>query len=130
VDQLLTLSRLDSLENLDDVKPADGRCAAVRRNGLLSPAQQAGIDSRLHVNAPQTTHTGQQLLLSLLVRNLLDNAVRYSPRGSVVNVTTPVVLPCAITGRELLPMRWRARRAFLPPARAGLKRAAGWGYLS
>ncbi|MBH4410699.1 histidine kinase, partial [Pseudomonas aeruginosa] len=27
------------------------------------------------------------LLLSLLARNLLDNAVRYSPRGSVVDVT-------------------------------------------
>ena len=30
---------------------------------------------------------GQPLLLSLLARNLLDNAVRYSPRGSVVDVT-------------------------------------------
>ncbi len=29
----------------------------------------------------------QPLLLSLLVRNLLDNAVRYSPRGSQVDIT-------------------------------------------
>lgn len=42
---------------------------------------------RLNINAPQATRTGQQLLLSLLVRNLLDNAIRYSPRGSVVDVT-------------------------------------------
>lgn len=88
VDQLLTLSRLDSLENLDDVETLP--MADVLQSAVMDcyhPAQQAGIDVRLHVNAPQTTHTGQQLLLSLLVRNLLDNAVRYSPRGSVVNVT-------------------------------------------
>jgi two-component system sensor histidine kinase QseC len=95
------------------------------------PAQQAGIDVRLHVNAPQTTHTGQQLLLSLLVRNLLDNAVRYSPRGSVVNVTLdarsftvrdngPGIAPDALAR---LGERFTARQG-------RLKRAAGWGYLS
>ena len=31
--------------------------------------------------------TGQPLLLSLMVRNLLDNAIRYSPQGSIVEVT-------------------------------------------
>ncbi len=51
------------------------------------PAQQAGIEIRLNILDPQVTRTGQQLLLSLLVRNLLDNAVRYSPRGSRVEVT-------------------------------------------
>lgn len=88
VDQLLTLSRLDSLDNLDDVEPivmADLLQSAVM--DIWYPAQQAGIDIRLNINALQVKHTGQQLLLSLLVRNLLDNAVRYSPRGSVVNVT-------------------------------------------
>jgi len=88
VEQLLTLSRLDSLENLDDVDPlklADLLQSAVM--DIYHPAQQAGIEIRLHIHDPQVTRTGQQLLLSLLVRNLLDNAVRYSPRGSVVEVT-------------------------------------------
>ena len=88
VDQLLTLSRLDSLENLDDVQPialADLLQSAVMDN--YHPAQQAGIEMRLNINAPQVVRAGQPLLLSLLVRNLLDNAVRYSPRGSVVDVT-------------------------------------------
>ena len=67
VDQLLTLSRLDSLAQLDDV-------------------QQSGIELRLHLNASHIVRTGQPLLLSLLVRNLLDNAVRYSPRGSQVDI--------------------------------------------
>ncbi len=88
VEQLLTLSRLDSLENLDDVETlnmADLLQSAVM--DIYHPAQQAGIDIRLNIHAPQVTRPGQQLLLSLLVRNLLDNAVRYSPRGSQVEVT-------------------------------------------
>ncbi|MDK9354954.1 quorum sensing histidine kinase QseC [Lelliottia sp. V106_10] len=88
VDQLLTLSRLDSLENLDDIQPialADLLQSAVMDN--YHPAQQAGIELRLNIHAPDVVRSGQPLLLSLLVRNLLDNAVRYSPRGSVVDVT-------------------------------------------
>ncbi len=85
---LLTLSRLDSLDNLDDIEPivmADLLQSAVL--DIWHPAQQAGIDIRLNIHAPQVTRQGQPLLLSLLVRNLLDNAVRYSPHGSVVDVT-------------------------------------------
>ena len=88
VDQLLTLSRLASLDSLDGVEQiamADLLQSAVM--DIYPPAQQAGIDIRLNINAPEVTRTGQQLLLSLLVRNLLDNATRYSPRGSVVDVT-------------------------------------------
>jgi two-component system, OmpR family, sensor histidine kinase QseC len=88
VEQLLTLSRLDSLENLDDIEPiplADLLQSAVM--DAYHPAQQAGIDIRLNINALDVTRSGQPLLLGLLIRNLLDNAVRYSPRGSVVDVT-------------------------------------------
>ncbi len=88
VEQLLTLSRLDSLESLDDVEPLN--MADLLQSVVMDsyhPAQQAGIEIRLNILDPQVTRTGQQLLLSLLVRNLLDNAVRYSPRGSRVEVT-------------------------------------------
>jgi Signal transduction histidine kinase len=87
VDQLLTLSRLDSLAQLDNVEQiplADLLQSSVMDN--YHTAQQAGIELRLHINA-QVSKTGQPLLLSLLVRNLLDNAVRYSPRGSTVDIT-------------------------------------------
>ncbi len=88
VEQLLTLSRLDSLESLDDVEPLN--MADLLQSVVMDsyhPAQRAGIEIRLNILDPQVTRTGQQLLLSLLVRNLLDNAVRYSPRGSRVEVT-------------------------------------------
>lgn len=54
---------------------------------IYHTAQQAKIDVRLTLNAHGIKRTGQPLLLSLLVRNLLDNAVRYSPQGSVIDVT-------------------------------------------
>jgi two-component system sensor histidine kinase QseC len=130
VDQLLTLSRLDSLDNLDDVEPiamADLLQSAVL--DIWHPAQQAGIDIRLNIHAPEVTRTGQQLLLSLLVRNLLDNAIRYSPRGSVVDVTLdargftvrdngPGISPEALA---------RSASAFIV-RRVRTPRAAGWGY--
>ncbi|WP_437891217.1 quorum sensing histidine kinase QseC [Phytobacter sp. V91] len=88
VDQLLTLSRLDSLESLDDVQliPLE----ALLQSAVMDayhPARQAGVELRLNLNAKEARLPGQPLLLSLLVRNLVDNAVRYSPAGSVVNVT-------------------------------------------
>lgn len=132
VDQLLTLSRLDSLDNLDDVEPitlADLLQSAVL--DIWHPAQQAGIDIRLNNHAPQVKRQGQPLLLSLLVRNLLDNAIRYSPRGSVVDVTLgarsfsvrdngPGVDPevLARIGERFIGHRGRTPRA------------AGWGSLS
>ncbi len=88
VDQLLTLSRLDSLDNLQDV--AEISLEELLQSSVMDiyhSAQQAHIDVRLQINAPGITCTGQPLLLSLMVRNLLDNAIRYSPRGSIVEVT-------------------------------------------
>jgi two-component system sensor histidine kinase QseC len=88
VEQLLTLSRLDSLAELDDVKALS--LADVLQSSVMDiyhTAQQAGIEVRLHITAPEVRRKGQSLLLSLLVRNLLDNAVRYSPHGSTVDVT-------------------------------------------
>lgn len=88
VEQLLTLSRLDSLEHLADVQTV--QLEEMLQSAVMDVyhcAHRAGIEVRLHLNAHTITRTAQPLLLSLLIRNLLDNAVRYSPSGSVVDVT-------------------------------------------
>lgn len=88
VDQLLTLSRLDSLEHMEDVETLE--LDALLQSAVMETyhsAQQAGMDIRLHLNAHGVRRQGHPLLLSLLIRNLLDNAIRYSPPGSVVDVT-------------------------------------------
>jgi two-component system sensor histidine kinase QseC len=87
VDQLLTLSRLDSLAGLDDIQEVAFQ--SLLQNAVMDAyheAQREGIDIRLDVQDASIKHQGQPLLLSLMVRNVLDNAVRYSPRGSVVEV--------------------------------------------
>ncbi|WP_435946250.1 quorum sensing histidine kinase QseC [Dryocola sp. BD586] len=87
VDQLLTLSRLDSLAGLDDIE--DVSLPALLQSAVMDAwhqAQREGVDIRLELQAEQVSVRGQALLLSLMVRNVLDNAVRYSPRGSAVAV--------------------------------------------
>jgi len=85
VDQLLTLSRLE----------ADGN-AALRPAGLDAVARQVVADlapralarrQTLSLDADETcTLRGDETLLAVLLRNLVDNALRYSPQGARVQV--------------------------------------------
>lgn len=88
VDQLLTLSRLDSLSSLDDVQEIalqDLLQTAVMDN--YHKARANGVELMLEIRQTPPSRRAQPLLLALLVRNLLDNAIRYSPRGSSVKIT-------------------------------------------
>jgi two-component system sensor histidine kinase QseC len=86
VDQLLTLARLEAAgrtpqESLD--------LAAVAREVLaaLAPAALAR-GQQLELEAPQPCPLpGSATLLAVLLRNLADNALRYSPDGARVLVT-------------------------------------------
>jgi len=86
VDQLLTLSRVEA----DDVRSAFEPVALKRTvqetlAAQLPLADKNGVTLRLHAEADPLIQ-GHPLLLSLLVRNLLDNAIRYTPAGSEVDV--------------------------------------------
>ena len=100
VDQLLTLSRLDSLDNLQDV--AEIPLEDLLQSSVMDiyhTAQQAKIDVRLTLNVQGIKRTGQPLLLSLLVRNLLDNAVDATLTAPV---PAPVELYISDRNQELL----------------------------
>jgi two-component system sensor histidine kinase QseC len=85
VDQLLTLSRLDSFSQLNDVEIIDWPALIESVVGDLD-YQATSRSSQIDVEWLQTpvNYQGNVLLLSLLIRNLIDNALRYTPKGSTV----------------------------------------------
>ncbi|WP_369791011.1 quorum sensing histidine kinase QseC [Rouxiella sp. WC2420] len=88
VDQLLTLSRLESFVSLDELTTIDW--AALATQALIeqdSSAHRRGIELLLDQQGTPAPIRGEPLLLSLLLRNLLDNAIRYSPAGSQVHIS-------------------------------------------
>lgn len=90
VEQLLTLARLD------DAGVSDSRAAALIECDLRACAAEAVARSAPQALAkdielvldegPPLPIRGQPLLLSVLLRNLLDNAVRYSSSGTQVRI--------------------------------------------
>jgi two-component system, OmpR family, sensor histidine kinase QseC len=86
VDQLLTLSRLDARHDL----PAEGRVklleVAQRTAAALAPLAQERCVS-LQVDGEEDALTpGDETSIGILLRNLVDNAIRYSPSGGEVAV--------------------------------------------
>lgn len=88
VEQLLALSRLESAAKFSE---AEGPLNWAQLIGDATAAQQeAAQDKDIEINAMLSgsgpAETGRPLLWSLLLRNLLDNALRYSPRGAVIKI--------------------------------------------
>ncbi|CUA81801.1 Signal transduction histidine kinase [Gulbenkiania indica] len=90
VDQLLALSRLDPMDALPSVQTVDWqRVAAAATQEVADSAAERGItvETQLHgVPGRVLPLAGDELLLGLLLRNLLDNAVRYAPPGATVKL--------------------------------------------
>ncbi|WP_432259914.1 ATP-binding protein [Cupriavidus sp. TMH.W2] len=90
VSQLLTLSRLEDAAGLPSRQPVNWVPVAQQAlSDCLALAQQKQVDVEL-VWPPQGQAplpvAGDANLLSLLLRNLLDNAIRYSPPGALVTI--------------------------------------------
>ncbi|WP_439213922.1 quorum sensing histidine kinase QseC [Duffyella gerundensis] len=87
VDQLLTLSRLDDESGLPECEAIDLRL--LLQQAVMdhdAKAYQAGM--ALAVEAPvAVTMSGQPLLLALLLRNLIDNAIRYAHPADRITLT-------------------------------------------
>jgi signal transduction histidine kinase len=84
VADLLDLSRLESGSSLDDLVSLG---AAAREEGqrLGDAAAAAGVTVEIEASGERSVR-GSQKDLALLVRNLIDNAIRYSHEGSEVRV--------------------------------------------
>ena len=84
VADLLDLSRLESGSELTERVRVD---AIVREEAerFEDAGREAGVHVMVRAPAPATI-TGSARDLSLLVRNLIDNAVRYTPPGGTVEI--------------------------------------------
>ncbi|WP_392561173.1 quorum sensing histidine kinase QseC [Orbus sturtevantii] len=88
VDQLLTLSRLDSLEIQDEQQNLPWRGLINQVVEELKPfAQQKNIKILINEQCTNQKIVGQPLLLSILVRNLINNSIRYIPDHSQIMIT-------------------------------------------
>lgn len=85
VEQLLTLSRLEAVD-APVMAPVDLRALTQRVVAEVAP-KAIGKNQTLEFESPEPCSIpGNETLLAVLVRNLVDNAVRYSPQGARVKV--------------------------------------------
>ncbi len=90
VDQMLTLARLDPKRTLAGGARFD--LATVARDAIaeIAPAGHArGVDVALDASPAQIV--GDPALVAILLRNLLDNAIRHGPAGTTVEVGVQAV---------------------------------------
>lgn len=89
VEQLLTLARLEST-------PASSSAVFAEKLDVSAVARRVAVDlapaalaqhQHLELDAPQACIvTGNDLLVGVLLRNLIDNAIRYSPQAARIMV--------------------------------------------
>jgi len=96
VEQLLTLARLEP-ETLKHREHCNLHALAVTAVAELAPA---AVDKDIDLQLAEDDAVrvpGEPALLAILLRNLIDNAIRYSPRHSVVRV----MVAKTVNGTEL-----------------------------
>ncbi|OGT37274.1 MAG: hypothetical protein A3F12_05550 [Gammaproteobacteria bacterium RIFCSPHIGHO2_12_FULL_38_14] len=87
VTQLLTLSRLGDEEALADIKPVDLHKIATEIIAYIAPhALEKNIEIELASPPEHTTIVGNYTALGILIRNIVDNAIRYTPENGEVKV--------------------------------------------
>jgi two-component system sensor histidine kinase QseC len=90
VDQMLQLARLDPESGLPDPQPVD---LAVLAEAVCADLGHQILDKDLDfalAAAPGCIVTGQAEWLRVLIRNLIDNAIRYTPTGGSLRVQVAV----------------------------------------
>ena len=90
VTQMLSLSRLEATERLPQALPMDWVSIVEQvMSDVLATAERRRIELACEWPAPEIPAfplRGDPSLMTVMLRNLLDNAVRYAPEGSTVTL--------------------------------------------
>jgi two-component system, OmpR family, sensor histidine kinase QseC len=104
VAQLLTLSRLGEEETLTDVKPIDLHKIATEIIAYLAPhALEKDIEIELCPRPAEPIVLGNDTAIGILIRNIVDNAIRYTPthgevKVSIIDTGTQIIFRVQDTG--------------------------------
>lgn len=114
VAQLLTLSRLGEEEALTDIKPMDLHKLATEIIAYLAPhALEKNIEIELAPPPPNPIILGNDTAIGILIRNIVDNAIRYTPpqgevKVNIIDTETQVIFSVVDTGTGI-PIELRER---------------------
>jgi two-component system sensor histidine kinase QseC len=86
ISQLLELARLDQLHELSDVRHFDIRPLVAE---IVSEEAAVALDKKQDLSLADTHGyvTGNFFLLGILIRNLVNNAIRYTPDRGTIQLT-------------------------------------------
>ena len=87
IEQLLALSRLESISNFEDLTNIN--CIEVINSTIKEvefSAKQKNISINFLYEKDIKTIKGEPFILSLLIRNLLDNAIKYNEKGTKIKI--------------------------------------------
>ncbi len=103
VEQLLTLARIDPQGTLPVIADVDLSAVVAATLAEVGPLAAAKRIELALIGSPGATVAGDATMLEMLVRNLADNALRYTPEGGEVTVRvdagpTDAVLEIADSG--------------------------------
>ncbi|MBV9575740.1 MAG: two-component sensor histidine kinase, partial [Gammaproteobacteria bacterium] len=109
VAQLLTLSRLGEEETLTDIKPLDLHKLATEIIAYLAPqALEKNIEIELAPSPLKPIVRGNDTAIGILIRNIVDNAIRYTPaqgevKVSIIDQDTQIIFRVTDTGTGIPP---------------------------
>jgi len=87
VAQLLILSRLSQEEELNDICPVDLHKLATEITAYLVPiALEKNIEIELGSPPLDVIINGNDIALGILIRNIVDNAIRYTPQNGQIKI--------------------------------------------
>jgi two-component system sensor histidine kinase QseC len=90
VEQLLTLARLDPASAMPDFNPVNFCQLLEEVVADIAPLAHAKEIDIGMVECQRCTLSGSEAALAILMRNLLDNAIRYTPKGGAVDASVVV----------------------------------------